>query len=55
MGLPEAEQTTKKRRKKKKKSKPGFEDVEQETHNMALKRQEPPKFEVSNLIIISCI
>ncbi|XP_058231369.1 selenocysteine insertion sequence-binding protein 2-like isoform X2 [Hemibagrus wyckioides] len=43
--LPEAEQTSKKKRKKKKKSKPGSEDLEQETHNMALKQQEPPKFE----------
>ncbi|KAK3514674.1 hypothetical protein QTP70_021583 [Hemibagrus guttatus] len=43
--LPEAEQTSKNRKKKKKKSKSGCEYIEQETHNMALKQQEPPKFE----------
>ncbi|XP_026787274.3 selenocysteine insertion sequence-binding protein 2 isoform X1 [Pangasianodon hypophthalmus] len=42
---PEAEQTVKKKRKKKKKSKPVCEDVEQETHNVLLIQQEPPKFE----------
>lgn len=53
MCQPEDNQTAKKKRKKKKKSKPACEDVEQETHNII--QQEPPKFEVSNLIIISCI
>lgn len=49
---PEAEQTAKKKKKKKKKSKAACEEGEQAAHNALVIRQEGPRFEVNNLIIV---